>query len=101
MSVSIKRIQDLKFYLGPMSTYDEVEGRIKSIEDMFSIKKGEEGYPTHKIVASHTSFIMKNKEKIVESLGEKKYADTFCQLVRFLEQNPEKVDKKSEDMFLV
>lgn len=92
----IDTLAELQIFLDSRARSGSLMARVKDIENKVSIKKGEEGYPTRDIIAKDTAFVVRSKEKIVKVLGSEKYMDVVCQLIKFLEQNPEKIEKKSK-----
>ena len=90
-------LEELKIFLDSRLRSNTLMERLKAIEDKFLVKKGEAGYPTRDSMAKDTAFLVKNKEKITNTIGPEKYMDVFCRLVKFLEENPEKIEKKPKD----
>jgi hypothetical protein len=91
-----QHIEDLKVFLDSSNENETFTKRMSDIEAHLAKEKTDSNPPTHKSVSAELTFLVKSKGRITKAVGADRYMDVFCKLVKFLEQNPEKIDKKSK-----
>lgn len=93
----VAHIEELKAYLDSMSNPEAMKTRIEAIEALLAIKPEDEKFPNREKITNEASFMLKNKDRIMKSVGPDRYMGTFEKAIQFLEKHPpEKVKKKKK-----